>query len=221
MLSLVFPIMLVVVLVLFVVTRLATEALIRNHYAQREDFFSRYPAKPGDIVFLGDSITDGACWDELFPDVRVKNRGINGDTTHGVLNRMQPILVGKPKAIFLLIGTNDLPWYAYRTDAGILATYEEILQRCRRESPDTRVFVQSIFPRRPNFSRRIKRLNAALEQLAAKYDYTFIDIFPHLADRHGGLRHEFTNDRLHLMGTGYYVWVEQLAPYVRQVGEGK
>ncbi|HQP10891.1 MAG TPA: TonB-dependent receptor plug domain-containing protein, partial [Candidatus Omnitrophota bacterium] len=54
----------------------AVERIETNHYLQRADFFRRYPVNRGDIVFLGDSITDGGCWEELFPGVPLKNRGI-------------------------------------------------------------------------------------------------------------------------------------------------
>ena len=149
-------------LLLLAVTRLTVERVAHNHHAQKVSFFNRYPVQPGDIVFLGDSITDGARWDELFPGLPVKNRGINADDTLGVIKRLDDILRAKPLAIFLLIGTNDLPWFTYRKDAEILRNYNQILERCAEISPDTKVFVQSILPRRRSFAKRIKRINIEL-----------------------------------------------------------
>jgi lysophospholipase L1-like esterase len=206
--------MLVATLVLLAMARLAVGRLERQHYEQKADFFRRYPIQPGDIVFLGDSITDGACWDEVFPGLPVKNRGINADTSQGVLRRLGEILRGQPAALFILIGTNDLPVFAYRTDDEILDTYTAILERCRAEAPATRVYVQSILPRGRAYAHRITTLNARLAELAAQSGTTFIDLFPHFATPEGELRPEFTNDHLHLLAPGYACWAEILRPYV-------
>ena len=206
--------MLVATLVLFIITRLETERLIHHHYAQKCDFFARYPIQPGEIVFLGDSITEGARWDELFPGRPVKNRGINADTVDGVLCRLGDIISGQPAAVFILIGTNDLPWYMYHGNAIVLKTYAAILQRLQSESPHTRVFVQSILPRHRMYARRIRGLNARLAQLAQRYGATYIDLFPHFAAPDGQLLPAITNDHLHLLADGYARWVEILTPYL-------
>lgn len=70
--------------------------------------FEVLPVLPGDTVFLGDSITEGGSWHELFPSSRVRNRGIGGEVTTGVLGRVNQISRGAPSQVFLLIGTNDL-----------------------------------------------------------------------------------------------------------------
>lgn len=210
-------IMLVVTLVFFALTRFAVENVAHHHYGQRSDFFKDYPVNEGDIVFLGDSITDGGAWEELFPGVPLKNRGINADTTTGVLNRVEDILCCKPLAIFLLIGTNDLPWYEYRSDKAILKTYTEILDRCQTLSPQTSVYVQSILPRGKYFATRIQKLNAQLKQLAGVFNYEFINLYPSFVDDNGQLKSELTNDHLHLMAAGYTLWVEILSPYINSL----
>ncbi|TLM99058.1 sialate O-acetylesterase [bacterium] len=209
--------LLLATLVLFIITREAVERISHNHYEQKSDFYAHHVASPKDIVFYGDSITDGANWHELFPGLPVKGRGINNDSTIGVLNRIQNTLNGHPHAIFILIGTNDLPLMEYRSDPKILATYEEILKKCKDLSPETHVFVQSILPRKKNYAARIQGLNAELKKLAEKYDYTFIDLFPHFATPEGQMRDELTNDHLHLMSAGYDIWVEILTPYIQDL----
>ena len=206
--------MLIATLILLVIVQLTKDRLIRHHHGQKVDFFRRNPIKPGDIVFLGDSITDGARWHELFPDLPVKNRGINADTTYGVLERLGDITAGQPAAVCLLIGTNDLPWFQYRRDADILSTYEKILKLFQSEAPETTVFVQSILPRKKRFAKRILGLNKHLETLAARYGCPYIDLFPHFAGPDGRIRPDFTNDNLHLMGAGYACWVEHLKPHL-------
>jgi len=65
-------IMLLATLAIIVLIRSTTETLIKHHHEQRASFFAAHPIQPGDIVFLGDSITDGAIWIELFPGLPVK-----------------------------------------------------------------------------------------------------------------------------------------------------
>jgi len=211
--------MLAVLLVLFFLSRAAVERIERNHYEQRADLYRFTPIKEGDIVFMGDSITDGGCWEEFFPGLPVKNRGINADTTVGVLNRLGSILYRSPAAIFLLIGTNDLNWWAYRHDDEILETYEQILQNCMMVSPGTKVFVQSILPRKKRYSKHILSLNERLQALAKKYGDVYIDLYPSFVDQDGAIRPHFTNDHLHLMSPGYKKWVEILTPYLKELSK--
>ncbi|PKN96456.1 MAG: sialate O-acetylesterase [Chloroflexi bacterium HGW-Chloroflexi-5] len=207
-------IMLAVTLTFFIVSKLAVEKIEQNHYKQRADLYRYSKIQKGDVVFLGDSITDGGCWDELFQDMNIKNRGINGDDTVGVLARLDDILCCTPSALFILIGTNDMNWWNYRHDKEILANYREILQRCKDQSPDTKVFVESILPRTKRHSNHLRMLNIHLEKLAEEFDCTFINLFPHFADENGALKAEFNNDHLHLMAPGYALWVKLLTPYL-------
>ena len=210
-------ILFIVTLFFLALSRWAVERIETNHYLQRADFFRRYPVNRGDIVFLGDSITDGGCWEELFPGVPLKNRGINADNTLGVLKRLDDLLIPQPRAIFLLIGTNDLPWFTYRNDQSILNTYSQILDRCRALSPDTIVYVQSLLPRRKSFARRVQCINAHLEALASRHGNPFINLYPAFADADGALQAGLTNDRLHLMAEGYARWVDILKPYIDEL----
>ncbi len=210
-------IMLAISLALFFLSRAAVESIERHHYEQRTDLYRYIPIKEGDIVFLGDSITDGGCWEELFPGLPVKNRGINGDSTEGVLKRLDTILYRNPAAIFLLIGTNDLNWWSFHHDDDILETYEKILQTCMMVSPDTKVFVQSILPRKKKFAKHILSINERLKGLAKKYGDEYIDLFPHFATKDGELKPDFNNDHLHLMSNGYKMWVKILTPYIEKL----
>jgi lysophospholipase L1-like esterase len=216
-LSYLLNVLLAAVVIVLVITRLAAGRLIRHHYDQKADFFRRWPVQPGDIVFLGDSITDGARWDELFPGLPVKNRGINADTTTGVLSRLTEITAGQPSAVFLLIGTNDLPWYMFRRNEDIIRTYQQILEHIWTESPETRVFVQSILPRRRRYARRIRMLNKQIEQMTDGCNCTFINLFPHFAGKDGAIRADLSNDQLHLLAAGYTIWVRILEPYLETV----
>jgi lysophospholipase L1-like esterase len=216
-LSYLINVLLAAVVIVLILARLAADRLIRQHYAQKADLFRRWPVQPGDIVFLGDSITDGGRWDEFFPGLPVKNRGINADTTRGVLSRLDEITSGQPSAVFILIGTNDLPWFMFRNDADIIRTYQEILDHIRVESPATQVFVQSILPRHHRYARRIRDLNSLLESMTTGCNCIYIDLSTHFAADDGALLQELTNDQLHLMAEGYAIWQRILEPHIAAV----
>jgi lysophospholipase L1-like esterase len=63
---------------------------------------------PIDIVMLGDSITEGAPWSLILPCRSVVNSGLSGDTSEGVMDRLGDIIRLKPRAVFLMIGANDI-----------------------------------------------------------------------------------------------------------------
>ena len=132
---------------------LATQGFAQNtpvfgkygtYYDQRELLFERLSTSPGDIVFLGNSITDGAEWSEIFENPRCKNRGISGDVIPGVLNRLETITKGRPAMVFLMIGTNDMARGV--SNDSIVQGVRTIVQRIKAESPETHIVVQSILP---------------------------------------------------------------------------
>lgn len=183
-----------------------------RNFRRKRDFFANYPVQPGDIVMAGDSITDLGLWDEILPGYPLKNRGISAETSKGLLRRLGDITRGHPRAIFILIGTNDLPWFMLRTTGAILKTYAAILEKIQQESPETRIYVQSVLPRAWWYMFSIHRLNHGLRQLAGKYGCTYVDLYTSFATLRGTLRPEFTNDRLHLLAAGYRQWSELLRP---------
>jgi lysophospholipase L1-like esterase len=185
------------------------------YYRLRMDLFAVTPLAAGDIVFLGDSITEGAEWNELFPDLPVRDRGISGDTTAGVLARLGTVTASRPAAVFLLVGTNEL---APSLDpAPSLARQREILARIRRESPDTRVFVQSLLPRAAAYRERVESYNTALRGICREAGVSFIDLYPAFLAADGSLRDELTFDELHLAGAGYRLWRSLLAPHLESL----
>lgn len=183
-------------------------------HAQRVSHFEAFAAEPGDVVFLGDSITEGGRWEEIFPGARARNRGIGGDTTTGVLARLEQVSERRPAQVFLLIGTNDL--FAGVPEAQIAENVAAITTRIRAGSPEAQLFVQSVLPRAAKYRARVESLNARLREIARDDGATFVDLYPHFLDaRDGSIRDDLSNDELHLMGPGYRVWREQIAGYVR------
>ena len=81
----------------------------KGNYKKLIEEFKKQPLDFGDIVFLGNSITAGGKdWSERLNEPNIKNRGIGGDVTEGVLARLDELIYFKPRTVFLLIGINDL-----------------------------------------------------------------------------------------------------------------
>ena len=120
------------------------DSIFSTYYHQRVTLFNAIPATKNDIVFIGNSITDGGEWIELFNDLRMKNRGISGDITAGVLNRINDVANRKPAKVFLMIGVNDLA--KGLTVDSVVKNILLIASYLRQEAPSTKLFIQSIFP---------------------------------------------------------------------------
>jgi lysophospholipase L1-like esterase len=175
--------------------------------------FSKFPVTTDAIVFLGDSLIDEGRWEEIFPDLKTFNRGVLSDRTEHVLARLDQISEGQPYMIFIMIGTNDLK-FGIRQET-IISNYRKILRSIKNKSPNTKVFVQSLLPRKSNFQKRIKKINANLMALAEESGYTYIDLYPAFLDKDGSLKNEYSNDDLHLLGSGYLKWKELIQPYIK------
>lgn len=194
-----------------------------SYWWHSKDMFEKLPDTKNEIFFLGNSITDGAEWFEIFNNKRCKNRGISGDVTEGILLRLEGITKCKPDMIFLMIGVNDLS--RGLTDSELLSNYEKILERIRNESPGTMVYIESIlpvnpcykqFPNHTNKTERIKSINENLLNLALKYSYGYIDLFDLMCDGNDLLRKELSVDGLHLNYDGYKIWAEAIRPLLKK-----
>lgn len=196
-------------------------AVADEYWDQKTSLFELLPINEEDIVFVGNSITDGGEFAELFEMSNIKNRGIRSDVITGVEKRISQITSGKPSKIFLLIGINDVSHGLSVTELG--RRYERLVRRIRSESPESRLYLQSVMPINNTF-RRYKNLNGKeniianfnkeIARIAEANGAEYIDLTRHLTDSNGRLRSDLTNDGLHLNGRGYRVWTETLKPYV-------
>ncbi len=187
-----------------------------------KDMYDHLPDTRNEIVFLGNSITDGAEWYELLGNRRIRNRGISADVTEGILLRLDAITKLKPAKIFIMIGVNDIA--RNMTTVEITANYRTILERIRTESPKTKVYIESVLPVNPatgmalnhtNKTGQIMELNGKLKELATEFGGTYIDLFSVMADPDNHLPRKYSIDGLHLSYEGYRVWTEAIRPYVR------
>ncbi|WP_268223325.1 GDSL-type esterase/lipase family protein [Sinomicrobium oceani] len=189
-----------------------------SYYQQRMRLFATLPESKGGIVFLGNSITERGHWNELLPGKRIKNRGIGGDNTFGMLARLSDITAQKPAKLFFLGGINDMARNLPVTV--VIGNYKRIIEQIRKESPKTRIYIQSVLPineallTAPYFkgkSHLIPELNKGLRQLALIYKIPYIDLYHDLfTDEEGALKGAWTPDGVHLHPEAYVAWVDYL-----------
>ncbi len=200
-----------------------TTAVADEYWDQKTSLFELLPVGENDIVFLGNSITDGGEFHELFGMDNIKNRGIRSDLITGVEKRIGQITAGRPKKIFLLIGIKDISHGHTAETLG--ARYTRLVKKIREESPQTRLYLQSVMPVNNSLKRyknlqgkekTIRALNAIIEKTASENGAVYVDLWPFLADRNGNLSLDLTNDGLHLNGRGYRVWTKGIEDLVRE-----
>lgn len=181
----------------------------RNH---RYDSFKALKGNKEQIIFLGNSITNMHEWCEAFACHDIVNRGVSGAVSQEVKENVAQIVKGKPKKLFLNIGTNDIGSdFALDVPVNNIDTIFSIIKKI---SPKTQIYFQSIIP--SNNGKRtlekIEQTNEKIKVVCAKHNVTYIDIYtpllPIVSDE------EFSLDRLHLSCKAYKVWCEILEPHV-------
>jgi lysophospholipase L1-like esterase len=177
----------------------------------------------GAVVFLGDSITQG--WGEslgaAFPGVKVANRGISGDTTRGVLIRLdEDVLAVNPSAVVLLIGTNDLDEDA--TPEIIAGNLKLIVEALEKHDPQMPIVLCQVFPSSPEKNRPAEQIKAVNELYlkAVKNDpqVIYLETWPLFANEKGDAKLEEFPDLLHPNGIGYDKWAAALRPILATLG---
>jgi lysophospholipase L1-like esterase len=196
-----------------------TIPFLPEYWPQRVSQFEKEPMATGQIIFLGNSITQIGDWKKLLGDSNVVNRGIAGDITFGILKRLDEVIKRKPSKLFLLIGINDIGKDI--PDAVIADNIKKIISRLKLESPLTNIYLQSIlpinsevngFPQHYDKQSHIISTNKLLKALADSMKIDFVDLFPLFIDSLGRLDRKHTNDGLHLNpnGDGYKIWIGHL-----------
>ena len=162
-------------------------------------------------VMLGDSITDEGQWDELLDNPFVQNRGISGDTTDGVLERLDSINKSI-KQVFIMIGVNDI-MRGKEVDE-VYSNYLKIIKFF--QDRNIKVYIQSTLfigeRRAENFNIKVEDLDKRLEKYAKENNITFINLNPIFAPNKV-LKKEFTFDDLHLNGTAYKLWAQEIRKF--------
>jgi lysophospholipase L1-like esterase len=191
---------------------------------RRTAWAARVEQDKGAVVFVGDSITQG--WhdnfDNAFPELRTANRGISGDTTRGVLIRLQEdVLALNPAAVVLLIGTNDLdepgntPWT-------IASNFRLIIEALKKHNPTMPVVVCQVMPSSPAKNRPaylIRRVNRLYQEVVADQpQVTMVDTWKLFAGPQNDATVDLFPDLLHPNNAGYVKWAAALRPVFATLG---
>ncbi|CAI8393854.1 MAG: Uncharacterised protein [Flavobacteriales bacterium] len=197
----------------------------KNNYVKLLHQFNLSPLKKGDIVFLGNSITaEGKNWNARLNNSKVRNRGIGGDTTDGVLARLGEIIDSEPSAVFLLIGINDLYNNSIQEPSVnyIANNIIEIAKKIKTKSNDSKVFIQTLLPISIKkstkdyelYNHSIGTINEIIVENQQKKLYSIIDLYALFVNSEGELREDLTYDGLHLNEEGYKVWSNFIKPII-------
>ncbi len=189
----------------------------------RQDRYEVLPTKEaGSILFVGNSITDDCEWGELFENPNVLSRGIDGNTTAAVLARTHELTRHKPSKVFFAIGTNDIGGRV-PVDT-IIRNMSKILQIFAEESPNTKIYIQSVLPVGPNpmfmnlghNNDGILALNERYKLFCKENNITYIDLHSHFLGDDGYINPKYTNDDLHIIGEGFLLWKSLVIDYVNE-----
>ena len=175
------------------------------------------PAFGCDALFFGDSITADSNFETFFPDLRIVNLGVYGDTLEDLLARVPSVRALRPARIFLLGGINCLREDSFED---CVAQYAELLDALRAACPEAEITVQSVLPVADDLTHpsiltndTIRRFNARIAALAAARGCAYADLWP-AYEKDGELDPALTRDGLHLNFTAYGPWAEAIAPYI-------
>lgn len=156
------------------------------------------------IVMLGDSITEGVDWNELTSDSAFLNRGISGDTTFGILKRIDQVVKAEPQVVFIMIGVNDFGCKI--SVETVFCNYVKILNTLTSEK--ITVVVQSTIYSNSKYTsvnEKIKKLNEKLKRYCSEVNTIFLDLNSVLS-ANDCLRDEYTYDGIHLHASAYVIW---------------
>ncbi|MBF0381021.1 MAG: hypothetical protein HQL69_08380 [Magnetococcales bacterium] len=189
----------------------------RTHYYLGRLSTFKQSTISADYIIIGDSIVDSAEWHELLVGVSIVNRGIAGDTTFGVLRRINNSLSKKPKKLFLMVGINDIEW-GYDIEQSI-ENYKKIIAIIKQSKIQATIF-SVIYPGKSqqeiylkkfkgDLQKRVQLFNQLLEKECVKEGINYVDVNSTFI-KDGFLNDEFSYDGLHLNGVAYSKFAEIL-----------
>ncbi len=205
----------------------ATEPVPRdaNWVGRHEGFVAE--AKQGgiDVLFMGDSITDGwrtrgkEVWAREYAPLKAANFGIGGDRTEHVLWRLRNGEAEgyQPKAIVLMIGTNNTgvnrDGTPRNTTPEVIEGVTAVVQELRGDFPDAHILLLAIFPRAEKGSAhraQVAEINKSIAKLHDGQHIHYLDIGEKFLEADGTLPTDIMPDLLHPNARGYQIWADAI-----------
>ena len=167
-----------------------------------------------DVVFLGDSLTDGCDLSLYYPEYTTLNRGIGGDTTIGLEKRLDvSVYAVQPKVVVMLIGANNF--------STMFDNYEDILISLKKKLPESKIILVSLTSMGGTWGKNNNLAafnNVKIKALAEKYGYEFVDVYtPLLNFETNEIYEEYTTDGGHLTHEGYLVLTGEIKSVINKV----
>lgn len=182
-------------------------------YTMKTSNYDVFKTKQANIVMLGDSITYGVDWHELLGRQDIVNRGIGGDVTEGMLNRLYYVFKVKPKIVFLMGGINDI-MSDYATPEKITKNQKLIIEKLKKQNIKpvitSTLYVSSSLNNYKSINAKVDKLNSLLKQLAADQEIDYIDLNSKLANG-TWMNSKYTIDGVHLLGNAYEIWGAEIS----------
>ena len=173
-----------------------------------------------DVVFLGDSLTDGCDLKKYYPEFSAFNRGIGGDTSYGLLDRLKVSAYdARPKVIVLLIGGNDI--LGGKTLESVYENYQKIIEGIKQNLPETKIVWCSLTAmgnRWAEFNDEAIVCNQKIKLMANKYGCYFVDLFTPLCDvETGEIFPVYTAEGVHFTDEGYKVVSNEIKKVLNEI----
>ena len=180
-------------------------------YREENDSYADYEV---DVAFIGDSLTDGYDLQKHYPDVVTVNRGIGGDTTFDLEERLGLSLYDlKPKVAVMLIGANNF--------STMFDNYERILKGFVENIPNTRIVLLSLTSMSGEWGKNNQLAaynNVKIKMLSEQYGFEYIDLYSALMNlKTGEIYPEYTTDGGHLTEAGYAVITAKVTPVIKEL----
>lgn len=172
-----------------------------------------------DVVFLGNSITHGGKFDQVFPDKKVCNLGYPSDDLAGMRKRIPQVVALHPKKVFLMGGANDVRHF----DKVLFETqYLDLIRTLRDSLPDVTIILQSVLPINYEICKafgndcndKINKANEIIKKLAVESHMNYIDLNRCYIDVEGKLDVRFTDDGIHLKEEAYNIWYKEIKVFI-------
>lgn len=203
--------------------------------ARHEGFVAEAKRGGIDVLFLGDSITDGwrdggkPVWDREYAPLKAANFGIGGDRTQHVLWRLRNGEAAgyKPKLVVLMIGTNNTGFERdgttpRNTAPEIVEGVAAVVQELRGKFAGVKVLLLAVFPRGEKDSKpraQVNEINKGIAKLHDGAHVHYLDIGAKFLDAEGNIPKDIMPDLLHPNEKGYGIWADAIRePLQRLLG---